>query len=59
MSWEGPAAPYRIETERFVIRCFEPRDAPLVEDAVESSREHMREFMYWIGAGSADPRATD
>ncbi len=47
MSWEGPPAPYRIETERLVIRCYEPRDAPLTKDAVESSIEHLLPWMPW------------
>jgi RimJ/RimL family protein N-acetyltransferase len=47
MAWEGPAAPYRIETERLVIRCYEPRDAPLTKDAVESSIEHLLPWMPW------------
>jgi RimJ/RimL family protein N-acetyltransferase len=47
VSWEGPPAPYRIETERLVIRCYEPRDAPLVKEAVDSSLEHLRPWMPW------------
>jgi RimJ/RimL family protein N-acetyltransferase len=47
VSWEGPPAPYRIETERLVIRCYEPRDAPLTKDAIDSSLEHLREWMPW------------
>ena len=47
MSWEGPPAPYRIETERLVIRCYEPRDAPLVKDAIDTSLEHLRRWMPW------------
>ena len=47
MSWEGPPAPYRIETERLVIRCYEPRDAPLLKDAIDSSLEHLRAWMPW------------
>jgi RimJ/RimL family protein N-acetyltransferase len=47
VSWEGPPAPYRIETERLVIRCYEPRDAALTKDAVDSSREHLRPWMPW------------
>jgi RimJ/RimL family protein N-acetyltransferase len=49
MAWEGPPAPYRIETERLVIRCYEPRDAPLLKDAIDSSLEHLREWMPWAG----------
>jgi RimJ/RimL family protein N-acetyltransferase len=48
MAWEGPPAPYRVETERLVIRCYDPRDAPLTEDMIASSLEHLRDFMPWI-----------
>jgi RimJ/RimL family protein N-acetyltransferase len=47
VSWEGPPAPYRIETERLVIRCYEPRDAPLLKEAIDSSLEHLRPWMPW------------
>jgi RimJ/RimL family protein N-acetyltransferase len=47
VSWEGPPAPYRIETERLVLRCWEPADAPLLKDALDSSLEHLRPFMDW------------
>ena len=40
--------PYRIEIEGGpVLRCWEPRDAPLLKDAVDSSLEHLREWMPW------------
>jgi RimJ/RimL family protein N-acetyltransferase len=48
VTWEGPPAPYRIETERLVIRCYEPRDAPLLKDAIDSSLDHLREWMPWV-----------
>jgi RimJ/RimL family protein N-acetyltransferase len=47
MAWEGPPAPYRIETERLVIRCYEPRDAVLMKDAIDSSLDHLRPWMPW------------
>jgi RimJ/RimL family protein N-acetyltransferase len=47
MAWEGPPAPYRIETERLVIRCYDPRDAPLVKEAIDASLEHLRAWMPW------------
>lgn len=47
MSWEGPPAPYRIETERLVIRCYEPHDAPLLKEAIDSSLDHLRPWMPW------------
>lgn len=45
--WEGPPAPYRIETERLVIRCYDPPDAPLMKDAIDSSLDHLRPWMPW------------
>jgi RimJ/RimL family protein N-acetyltransferase len=39
--------PYRIETERLVIRCWEPRDAPLLKEAVDASIDHLRPWMPW------------
>ena len=40
--------PYRIEIEGGpVVRCWEPRDAPLLKEAVDSSLEHLREWMPW------------
>ncbi len=47
MAWEGPPAPYRIETERLVVRCYDPGDAPLLREAVDSSLEHLRPWMPW------------
>ncbi|HUZ15284.1 MAG TPA: GNAT family protein [Gaiellaceae bacterium] len=48
MSWEGPPPPYRIETERLVLRCYGPRDAALVKDAIDSSLDHLRPWMPWV-----------
>jgi len=39
--------PYRIVTERLVVRCWEPRDAPLLKEAIDSSLEHLRPWMPW------------
>jgi RimJ/RimL family protein N-acetyltransferase len=39
--------PYRIETDRLVIRCWQPSDAPLLKDAVDTSLEHLRPWMPW------------
>ena len=50
MGWEGPPAPYRIETERLVLRCYEPRDAPLLKEAIDSSLDHLRPWMPWVAA---------
>lgn len=42
---EGPA--YRIVTERLVLRCWDPVDAPLLKEAVDSSLDHLRPWMPW------------
>lgn len=41
----GPA--YRIETNRLVLRCWEPADAALLKEAVEESLEHLLPWMPW------------
>jgi RimJ/RimL family protein N-acetyltransferase len=41
----GPA--YRIETERLVLRCYEPRDAAALKAAIDSSLDHLRPFIPW------------
>ena len=47
MSWDGPPAAYRIETERLVVRCYERADAALLREAIDSSLEHLRAWMPW------------
>jgi len=39
--------PYRIETERLVLRCWQPADARLLKEAVDSSLDHLRPWMPW------------
>jgi RimJ/RimL family protein N-acetyltransferase len=39
--------PYRIVTDRLVLRCWNPADAPLLKEAVDSSLEHLRPWMPW------------
>jgi RimJ/RimL family protein N-acetyltransferase len=41
------AKTYRIETERLVIRCYEPGDARSLQDAVNASLDHLRPWMPW------------
>jgi RimJ/RimL family protein N-acetyltransferase len=43
--------PYRIETARLVIRCYDPEDAPLLKDAVDRSLDHLRPWMDWTPDG--------
>ena len=45
MPSRGPA--YRIVTPRLVLRCWDPRDAPLLKDAIDSSLDHLRPWMPW------------
>ena len=41
----GPA--YRIHTQRLVLRCWQPEDAPLLKAAIDASLEHLRPWMPW------------
>ena len=43
----GHPPPYRVASERLVIRCWEPRDAPLLKEALDTSLEHLRPWMPW------------
>ena len=38
---------YRIETQRLVIRCWDPKDAALLQEAAAASKEHLLPFMPW------------
>lgn len=38
---------YRIHTDRLVIRCWEPADAPLLKEAVDASLDHLRPWLPW------------
>lgn len=40
--------PYRIETERLVLRCYEPEDAPMLKEAIDASLEHLLPWMPWV-----------
>ena len=53
-SWVSP--PYRIRTERLTIRCWEPRDASLLKEALDSSLDHLRPWMPWA---LEEPRPLD
>jgi len=39
--------PYRIETQRTVMRCANPTDAKLMTDAITASIEHLRPWLPW------------
>lgn len=38
---------YRIETERLVLRCWDPKDAAMMQLAAAESKEHLLPFMPW------------
>jgi len=38
---------YRIETDRLVLRCWDPKDAALIQEAAAASKEHLLPFMPW------------
>jgi RimJ/RimL family protein N-acetyltransferase len=44
----GVTPPYRIETERLVIRCYDPGDAALLKQAVDANIEHLLPWMPWV-----------
>lgn len=39
--------PYRIVTRRTIIRCWEPRDAAGLKEAIDSSLDHLLPWMEW------------
>ena len=41
----GPA--YRIETDRLIIRCFNPVDAKLLHASIQESKDHLLPWMPW------------
>lgn len=41
----GPA--YRLRTERLLLRCWEPADAPRAREAVDESLDQLRPFLPW------------
>lgn len=41
----GPA--YEVRSPRLVIRCWHPRDAEMLQTAIEQSLEHLRPWMPW------------
>jgi len=49
MSAANPAIrpPYRLSSERLVVRCWHPSDAPLLKASVDDSLDHLRPWMPW------------
>ena len=44
-TFKGPA--YGVKTERTMVRCWNPTDAALLKEAVDSSLDHLRSWMPW------------
>ncbi len=42
----GPA--YRIESERLVIRCYNPKDGLLLQKSIQESVAHLRPWLPWV-----------
>lgn len=42
-----PAKVYRVETERLVVRCYEPADARILKAAIDRSLDHLNPWMPW------------
>jgi len=45
-----PSIPERITTERLLLRCLEPADAPALRAAIDESLDHLREWLPWAMA---------
>ncbi|HSJ86662.1 MAG TPA: hypothetical protein VK909_05585, partial [Anaerolineales bacterium] len=41
---------YRIETERLVVRCYQPGDVELLANSVAQSVDHLKPWMPWAHA---------
>jgi RimJ/RimL family protein N-acetyltransferase len=39
---------YRIQTDRLVLRCYQPNDAPLLHNAIGRSIDHLRPWLPWV-----------
>jgi len=41
---------YRIETDRLIVRCYQPSDAQLLADSIAENVEHLKPWMPWVHA---------
>jgi RimJ/RimL family protein N-acetyltransferase len=39
---------YRIETERLIVRCYNPSDAAMLAESVTENVEHLKPWMPWV-----------
>ena len=47
---------YRIETDRLLIRCWSPADAPVLRAALDESDQHLRPWIPWM---KDEPKSLD
>lgn len=47
-TFSNPA--YRIETQRLIVRCYEPADVQLLAGSITENIEHLRPWMPWVYA---------
>ena len=40
--------PYRIETARTIVRCYQPTDAALLRQSLKESLDHLRPWLPWV-----------
>jgi RimJ/RimL family protein N-acetyltransferase len=48
LPFSNPA--YRIETQRLVVRCYEPGDVLMLADSITENIEHLSPWMPWVHA---------
>lgn len=42
-----PSLPSSIQTERLLLRCWQPADAPLLKAAIDANLDHLQRWMPW------------
>ncbi|MCH8896019.1 MAG: GNAT family N-acetyltransferase [Proteobacteria bacterium] len=47
---------YRIETDRLLMRCWSPADAPVLRAAIDESDQHLRPWIPWM---KDEPKSLD
>lgn len=48
--------PYAVTSERLVVRCYDPTDAPALLEATAASRDHLLPWLPWA---AAEPQTLD
>jgi RimJ/RimL family protein N-acetyltransferase len=52
----GRIPAYRVVTDRLVIRCWSPADAPALQAAIDGNLDHLRPFLPWA---AREPQSLD